>query len=786
MPAITSTYRVQLRGDRFTLTDAREQVDYLSDLGVSHIYLSPILAASEGSTHGYDVTDPRTVSEALGGREALLALVSECRDRGMGVIVDIVPNHLGVATPRETPLWWDVLKLGRASQHRDVFDIDWRADRIALPVLGSEDDIAELTVDRSGDEPMIAYYDHRFPIDPSTDDGSDDARALHDRQAYRLVGWKTGQIGYRRFFTVSELAGVRQEDPAVFDVTHTEVASWFADGLIDGLRVDHPDGLADPEGYLRRLRGIMSPDAWLVIEKILTGSEPLDPSLPVDGTTGYDALADLGGVFVDPAGRGALTELSKSMTGERADSSWLHATELDIKRTTARTSLSAEVARAVRAIGRDSSLPDGSLLPVSTTELTDVVVEVVARMPAYRSDYGPLAGMLAEIIAALVVDSPELSPAATALAAALAAQGEAAVRLQQVAGAVMAKSVEDCLFYRTSRLISLQEVGGDPAKFGRSPAEFHTSMAERARLWPSAMTTLSTHDTKRGEDVRARISVLSQVPDRWSTALAEWEEQAPSPNGTTGLFLWQNIFGTWPVDGEVTDEYRERLHAYAEKAIREAGLFTTWNDVDEDFESTTHAWIDSILDGPVAQSLTQFTERLAPHAWSDSLGQKLLHLVGPGIPDIYQGTELWEDSLVDPDNRRDVDYNARRTLLASTGSAPETDSVGAAKLWVTRHAARLRRDRPASFVGGTYAPVIAAGSGAEHVIGFARGPVDGDSDVIAVATRISVALGRSGWGDTTIVLPSGEWTDALSARVFSGTVAVADLLDGLPVALLVR
>lgn len=780
MVAITSTYRLQLRGDRFTLADAAGVVDYIHALGVSHVYLSPILTAAEGSTHGYDVTDPRSVSEALGGRAQFEDVVSECRARGMGVVVDIVPNHLGVAVPRHNPFWWDVLEFGRASEYRDWFDIDWTADTIALPVLGSDDDIAELTVDRSGDEAMIAYYDHRFPIDPATDDGSEDAAALHDRQAYRLVGWKTGRIGYRRFFTVSDLAGVRQEDPAVFDATHTEVRSWFTDGLVDGLRVDHPDGLAAPADYLTRLRSLMGDDSWLVIEKILTGTEPLDPALPVDGTTGYDALSDLGGVFVDPAGATALEQLSTTFTGNPGDRAWLHATELDIKRTTAQTGLSAEVDRLVAAVARDTGRP------TDAAATRDAVVEIVARMPAYRSDYGPLAGTLAGLVATVAEEQPALSDALTGIAAAIAIGGEASVRLQQVAGAVMAKSVEDCLFYRTSRLISLQEVGGDPAQFGRSVAEFHIRLAERARLWPAAMTTLSTHDTKRGEDVRARIAVLSQVPDLWTRCLADWEAVAPSPNGTTGLFLWQNIIGTWPADGGVTDEYRSRLHDYAEKAVREAGLFTSWNDSDDDFESAMHTWIDAVLGGPVAASVTTFVQHIAPHAWSDSLGQKLLHLVGPGIPDIYQGTELWEDSLVDPDNRRDVDYTARRELLESVTSLPAIDDSGAAKLWVTRHAATVRRDRPSSFVGGTYAPIVADGDSAQHLVGFARGPQNAEPDVLALASRLSLAMYDTGWRETTVTLPEGEWTDRLTSRTFSGTVQLEDLFEGLPVALLVR
>ncbi|MBY6708231.1 malto-oligosyltrehalose synthase [Rhodococcus sp. BP-241] len=778
--AITSTYRFQLRGDRFTLRDAASLVPYLAELGVSHVYLSPILTAAEGSTHGYDVTDPRTVSEALGGRAALEDLVAECRSHGLGVVVDIVPNHLGVATARENPFWWDVLRHGRASQYASWFDIDWAgAERIALPVLGDDADVNELSVDRSGDEATLAYYENRFPVDPATDDGGDDAKALHDKQSYELVGWRSGRIGYRRFFSVSDLAGLRQEDPAVFDATHAEVGSWFRDGLVDGVRVDHPDGLTAPAEYLARLRGVVGPDSWLVVEKILTAEEPLDVTLPVDGTTGYDALADLGGVFLDPSGEEPLTRLSSDVTGHAGDAHWVHEAERTIKADTASTQLAPEVRRLVAAIARDTGTSFDADLA------REAVTEIVARMPVYRSDYAPLAGMLPRLLGDVAADRPELVPALDVVAAAVAARGEASGRLQQVAGAVMAKSVEDCMFYRTSRLVSLQEVGGDPSRFGRSVPEFHLRLSERARLWPAAMTTLSTHDTKRGEDVRARIGVLSQVPDLWRACLSDWEEQAPSPNGSTGLFLWQNIVGTWPTDGVVTDEYRERLHAYAEKAIREAGSYTGWNDVDEDFESAVHTWIDGIVDGAVAPSLTTFVQQIAPHAWSDSLGQKLLHLAGPGIPDIYQGTELWEDSLVDPDNRRDVDYDACKALLDIDGT-PALDASGAAKFHVTRCAARLRRDRPDSFVGGSYVPVFATGAAADHVVAFGRGPADGDADVVAVATRWSMRLGEAGWGDTSLALPDGEWTDLVNGGSFSGTVTVSSLLSALPVALLVR
>lgn len=779
----SSTYRLQLRGDGFTLEDARGIVDYLDDLGVSHAYLSPVLSATKGSTHGYDVVDPTIVSPDLGGRAALEALTAELRSRGMGVVIDIVPNHVGVEDPRQNAWWWDVLRSGRASQYAGFFDIDWADDngvdgKVALPILGSDSDVGELTIDRSGDAPLLAYYDHRFPIADGTDDG--DATTVHDRQAYRLVSWRAGLVGYRRFFSVNGLAGLRQEDYDVFTESHKEIASWMADDLVDGLRVDHPDGLADPAGYLTELRELMGEDRWLVIEKILARGEPLDTSLPVDGTTGYDALADVGGVFVDPAGAAALGELSQSRTGSASDPEWLHATERELKAAVAQGDLAPEVRRLTRAILRESQAD------ISAETVTDAVVALVVHMPYYRSDYAPLAGTIPRVIGTVLQNDPDLEAGLDAVATALVANGESAVRFEQVCGAVTAKGVEDCLFYRATRLISLQEVGGDPAIFGVAPAQFHLANADRADRWPAAMTTLSTHDTKRGEDVRARIGVLSQIPELWARCVADWEEMVPSPDGATGLFLWQNLFGVWPVDGALDDSLRERIHSYAEKAMREANLRTGWNDVDETFESSVHEWLDSVMEGSVADSMTMLVARVDVHGRSDALGQKLLQLVGPGVPDVYQGTELWDDSLVDPDNRRPVDYRIRRELLSGNDVPPSASTDAASKFRVVRAALRLRRERPASFVGGTYAPVYATGSASAHVVGFSRGPQQGEPDVMALATRHSSTLQNEGWGDTTVVLPQGQWRDRLTDTVYTAQASATELFAALPVALLVR
>jgi (1->4)-alpha-D-glucan 1-alpha-D-glucosylmutase len=758
---VLSTYRLQLRGDQFRFGDAEALIDYLDDLGVSHVYLSPILTAVPGSAHGYDVTDPTSVSAELGGAEGLAGLSAAARARGMGVIVDIVPNHVGVDQPERNPWWWDVLTYGRDSAYASYFDIDWTLaedGRIVLPVLGSDDDVAALAVDDSVEPAVLRLGDLAFPIAPGTAVGT--GSQVHDRQHYRLVGWRSGLGGYRRFFSITSLAGLRQEDPDVFDASHVEVKRWFTEGLVDGVRIDHPDGLADPAGYLSRLRELVGPDAFIVIEKILAPDEALEPTLPVAGTTGYDALREIGGVFVDPTGAQALTELVESAGFHYAAVPLLLS---ELKTEAATETLAPELGRLHREIAAATG-SDHPLIPAA-------VAALLTRLPVYRSDYLGLAAMMSTAIAETIADAPEFAEALQLVSAALILSPEAAARVQQLCGAVTAKATEDCLFYRDARLVSLNEVGGEPERFGVSSAEFHHSAAVRARLWPATMTTLTTHDTKRGEDVRARIGVLSQVPSLWTELVTAWARRLPPVDAATGLFLWQNIFGVWPADGSVDDTLRQRLHAYAEKAIREANLHTSWNDPNTKFETAIHTWIDALIDGPVATELTALVAKLDPHAHSDALGQKLFALTVPGVPDVYQGTELWEDSLVDPDNRRAVDYEARRAALTELAHP---------KLRVVQAALHLRRRRPDTFLAGGYAPVFADGVAAGHVISFRRG-----DDVLVASPRWTTRL-ENGWGDTTLTVPAGVWTDLLTGAEYTGTVPIGDLFGDLPVALLER
>ena len=650
------------------------------------------------------------------------------------------------AHPEQNKWWWDVLRHGRDSAYASFFDIDWELDersRIVLPVLGSDDDVAGLAVD--GD--VLRLGDLGYPIAPGTDGGS--GAEVYDRQHYRLISWRHGICGYRRFFSITSLAGLRQEDRAVFDATHVEVKRWFDEGLVDGLRIDHPDGLSDPAGYLTWLREITGPQAWIVIEKILAVDEALEPTLPVAGTTGYDALREIGGVFIDPTG--ALTR------GEPPDSA------AGLKVAAATETLGSELARLHRAIVRAVGADEPGL--------SDAVAALLTHLDVYRSDYRGLSALMTTALAETASITPELARPLRLVSAALE-YTEPATRLQQLCGAVTAKAVEDCLFYRDTRLVSLNEVGGEPDRFGVDPAEFHHAAAVRARLWPQAMVTLSTHDTKRSEDVRARIGVLSQVPALWNELTGRWAIATPWPDESTALFLLQNAFGVWPADGVVTDQLRERLHDYAEKAMREAAVHTSWHQPNEEFEAAVHRWLDDVVDGPVGVELTGLVSQLGADGMCDALGQKLLALTVPGVPDVYQGTELFDDSLVDPDNRRPVDYAKRRDALSALDDA---------KICVVAAALRLRRARPDTFLSGGYTPVLAEGQGAEHLVAFLRG-----DDVLVAVSRYTVRLSETGWDQAFLPLPDGQWTDTITGHLYSGRLDVSELFNESPVALLVR
>ncbi|MDQ1126368.1 (1-_4)-alpha-D-glucan 1-alpha-D-glucosylmutase [Microbacterium sp. SORGH_AS 505] len=762
-----STYRLQIRAG-FDLDAAAELTDYLRDLGVDWAYLSPILAATSGSDHGYDVVDPTVVDPERGGPEGLSRFAAAARAAGLGILIDIVPNHQGVSDPRQNPWWWDVLLRGQASPHAAAFDVNWAlGGRLRLPVLGSELDAAleagEITIDAEAG--VVRYFDHEFPLADGTGEG--DVRNVLAAQHYELLFWRRGdaELNYRRFFAVTTLAGVRVEDPAVFDASHVEIVRWIDEGLADGLRVDHPDGLADPGGYLDLLADATG-GAYVLVEKILEHGEELPSWWATEGTTGYDAMAVLDRVLVDPAGEQGLTALDTQLRGGPAAdyADMMH----EAKLAWATEGLHAEVLRLAALVPADER--NGA----SDEQWLDALAELLAAFPVYRAYLPAGVEEVDEAVALASSRRPELAEVFATIAARLVAgpDSEFTRRFMQSTGPVMAKGVEDTTFYRWTRLGTLTEVGGDPTEFAVDVDGFHAASAHRQASWPAAMTSLSTHDTKRSEDVRTRLSVLAEMPERWTEVLGELRAVASTGDGPFDNLLWQAIVGAWPAS-------RERLHAYAEKASREAGNSTTWSDPDEAFEEKMHDLVDAAF-GDARAIVEGFVDEITPLGRSNSLSLKLLQLAGPGVPDVYQGTELWDHSLVDPDNRREVDFAERRRLLArlDEGWMPPVDASGAAKLLVVSRALRLKRDHPELFT--RYTPMTVTGEAADHAVAFDRG------GAVAVATRLPAGLAAHGrWGDTEVLTHAGPTVDVLTGRRFDGgRLRLADLLDTYPVALL--
>jgi (1->4)-alpha-D-glucan 1-alpha-D-glucosylmutase len=732
---VRSTYRVQL-SRAFGFTAARAVVPYLADLGVSHLYTSPILRARSGSTHGYDVVDPTEVAPELGGEAGLRELVAALRAAGMGLVVDLVPNHM--ATSNESPWWVETLRRGPEAEVARVFDIDWEAGggRVRLPVLGGPlDQVADQVRVEDG---WVVYHEHRFPLAPGTDRLS--------QQHYQLVDWRRAAVdlNYRRFFTVNELIGVRQEDPEVYELTHATTLRLAAEGLVDGVRVDHIDGLADPAGYLRRLAAAVP---FVVVEKILEDGERL-PDWPVAGTTGYEFLAVADGVLVDQAAAGAFAEGYRELTGDDPDPA---AVALACKRERLERDFGAEVAGVARHLPGDQDANRAA------------VVELAARLPVYRTyvtGSAPVAEADRKVIGeAAGAARPDLDPAGAAaldrLVAALLLERpapEAVRRFQQLSGPAMAKGVEDTALYRDTRLVARNEVGGNLGRFGRPVAELHRANAEREARWPLSLLATSTHDTKRGEDVRARLAVLSECPDRWWPLADRWTGHlAAGVDPADALLLWQTMAGAWPLE-------RERCRAYMEKAIREAGLHTTWTDPDRAYERAVAALVErAYADRAFLSELEQLVAEITPAGRVKAAGLALLRLTSPGVPDTYQGTETEQLVLVDPDNRRPAPFAGDDSL----------------KFRVTRTALRLRRERADLFTG--YRPLAAP----EELVAFTRG----DDRLAVVVTRLTAGRVVTG----PVELPPGPWHDLLSGADHPGAPIPADrLLADLPHALLVR
>ncbi len=814
----SSTYRLQLH-EGFGFADAAAIADYLTALGVSHVYLSPILQAAPGSTHGYDVVDHSRISAELGGEDGFRAMAAQFAKHGIGIVVDVVPNHMAIPVPEYlNRQLWSVLREGRDSPQAHWFDVDWAVfgDRMLLPILARplRYCLPELTLSGLGSngQPVLRYGEHVLPIRPGTTDLP--MADLVAAQCYLLSDWRSAaaELNWRRFLDISSLIAIRVDEPDVFAASHAVLLGLIAEGLIDGLRIDHPDGLADPRGYLDQL-ATATGRCWTVTEKVLGPGEALPADWQCAGTTGYDALAAVGQLFTDPAGAQPLTADYVRFGGGSGD---FAAQAWAARREMAGQQLTAEVARLARLLGR---LGEPILDALSPADQRAILAELLAAFGVYRAYVTPGEPLASDSVAQITAAAararrriPGRLQRATDLVVALllgqdVAAGRQHVRdeliaaFQQTCAAVQAKGVEDTAGYRWTRLISANEVGADPDQPGRGVAAFHHFARRLGRDWPATMTTLSTHDTKRQEDVRARLAVLAESPETWGNEVAAWHQRALSQmpvreppvllDAPTEYLLWQTIVGAWPIDGD-------RLADYLRKAMREAKLSTSWTEPDPRYEA---AGIDfarqALSDDEIASRIAAFAGWLGPDARANCLGAKLVQLTMPGVPDVYQGCELTGLALVDPDNRRPVDYARRRELLAALDDGRPGQptalpgdllaELDAAKMLVTSRALRLRRAHPDWFAGD-YLALHASGPAAAHVVAFCQ-----SGRAVTVATRLPGGLRRSGgWQDTTLAVPPGCWHDVLGGAEFRATgrasrrLRLADLTALLPVALLVR
>jgi (1->4)-alpha-D-glucan 1-alpha-D-glucosylmutase len=793
------------------------------------MYLSPCLKAAAGSMHGYDVVDPSEVDPKLGGQEGFDRLCQVSAAFGIGLVLDIVPNHMAVAG-RQNPWWWDVLTKGIESRYSGFFDILWDHPdlsvngKILLPVLGDTFkhclESRQIQIRRNGQELYLAYFEHEFPIstqsradflqadggvsasDASIASINADPERLNrflDGQHYRLAYWRQANqnLNYRRFFDIHQLAGMCVEKEDVFTATHELVLKWVNEGLIEGLRIDHPDGLRDPALYLEQLRK-SAPHAWIVVEKILEPGETLVPDWPVDGTTGYDFLNRVNGLFVNAEGERCLTDFYGEFTGQETDyQEVVHAKKqrvLERLFSSELTYLEALLENILRQWPGFGTFRPG--------DCRRILSEVIACFPVYRTYIRPGTGtvgsedraVIRRSIASAMRRQPDIPTSAWRLIMDLLRlrqfgriESEFIFRFQQLTGPVMAKGVEDTTFYCFNRLISLNEVGGNPGEFGTSPDTFHAFCRDIQSQWPQTMLTTATHDTKRGEDTRLKIDLLSEIPKQWIDAVRHWSRMNAHfrsngfPDTNLEYLMYQTLVGAWPIESD-------RLVPVMLKSAKEAKMNTSWTDPSPIYESALKTFVKKVMGhAAFTVDLSAFLEPLAWPAVVTSLSQTLIKCTAPGVPDIYQGTELWDRNLVDPDNRRPVDFDRRRQLLAeldelSVAEILKRHAEGLPKLFLMKNVLSTRRHYSKAFgTEGAYRPLYAQGMCADHLVAFMRG-----GQVVTLAPRLVVSL-NSDWKNTTIELPAGHWKNVLSGDYFGGGKRkLSQMLAPFPVALLVR
>jgi (1->4)-alpha-D-glucan 1-alpha-D-glucosylmutase len=769
-----STYRLQFNRD-FRFMDALRIVDYLHELGITDVYASPILAARPGSVHGYDVTDPTQLNPELGTPEEFDELCRALQAKGMGLLLDIVPNHM--AASLDNPWWFDVLEKGEASAYAQFFDVNWQSKKVLLPILatpyGQALDNHELVLRMENGRPVIQYCDHKLPVAAGAESISWDAvdRVLA-KQHYRLAYWRKAadSINYRRFFDISDLIGLRIERDEVFEATHGFVLKLFSEGKVTGLRIDHIDGLLDPAQYLERL-----PQTYVVTEKILAGNEQLPRDWRAQGTTGYDFLNLVNGAFIDREGFHKMEKTYAEFTGSAKTYTEIFR---ENKRKVMKELFEGELNALVHRL-TELSEDDRHARDLRSEELREAFISVTASLPIYRTYIR--SEQVCGTDRAYIEDAVTAGgsgPAFDFLRRLLLIQPawyiqhrkpeylDFVMRWQQFTGPVMAKGLEDTTFYVHNPLVSGNEVGGDcngpDVYFGVD--ELHRRNLARQARWPHTMNASSTHDTKRSEDVRARINVLSEVPDEWKHCLQRWTRmhagsRGPAPNEQ--ILIYQTMLGAWPIEPE-------RLKQYVTKALREGKVHTSWIDVNEDYERGVLSFVDSLYTNErFLKDFHPLQEKLAYFGALGSLAQLVLKMTSPGVPDLYRGTELWDLSLADPDNRRPIDFSSRPDMLNGLQRNADPASLlkhwpdGRLKMFATSKLLHFRRDHPDLFTNGEYIPLHVTGARAEHVIAFARHLQDAwcivaVSRMCASLTRVGAApIGKKVWKDTKIELPAG-------------------------------
>ncbi|WP_395014702.1 malto-oligosyltrehalose synthase [Dongia sp.] len=789
-----ATCRLQLHRE-FPFDAAVEAVPYLAKLGISHLYASPILSARPGSTHGYDTVDPGAINPELGGAAGLDRLSQALRRHEMGLIIDIVPNHM--AAVAENPWWWDVLRLGRASRHADHFDIEWADSdpelrgKVLLPCLGDRLEAClergEISLAEAGGERVLRYFDQCFPVDPRSQGSA--PSALLQQQNYVLASWREAatRINWRRFFDINQLVALRMDRHAVFDDYHRLILDLSRQGVVDGVRVDHVDGLADPIGYCRRLRAALGPEVYLVIEKILHADERLSADWPIHGTSGYDFMDEVSAVLHDPAGEVTLTGLWQSLSGDRRA---FAAVAADARREILDRLFPRQRDRLLGALRAMRLRADDAALPKAVDEL----LSALRHYRTYGGESGFDSGDALELEFAANTARPLLNTAAAAALAEICRvlpKAPVRQRFEQLSATLTAKAVEDTAFYRYSRLLSRNEVGSDPGTLALPVERFHGNAAARCSAFPATMLATATHDTKRGEDHRARLAVLSELAEEWRAQAIRWSGQYPAPDPAVGLMIWQTVVGAWPPDFDAA-AFHQRLETWLVKALREAKQRTAWDDPDEGYERACKGYLAYLFDpmrGFLAEAAA-LVEKIAPAGIRNSLAQTVLRLTMPGVPDLYQGTEFWDFSLVDPDNRRPVDFAVRASGLAEGADLAlllKEWRDGRIKQAVIARLLAFRRRHAALFAEGSYEPLAVSGERADRLIAFARRR-SGEA-LIVVVPRLTAGLETTVgpvWSGTRVAFAATEATDLLRARrVQIGPEADAGLmLDALPLCVL--